>query len=372
MINFTLLKIPRPKLSFEKDKPIALYGAGNLGKEFCQFLKKEGYNNIFFIDKKIKQLTTCENISIYPPEYPIEKTTPIIITIFNRDVNINQIVKELEVIGFVNVFTILDISSLFKKKFFTSRFWITAREYYNGKEAEINNCFHLFKDIKSKNIYKSIIESRLSADFQFMPKKETNQYFPNDIPKWNEPINLIDCGAYDGDTIYDIINYNYKYKYKFESIICFEPDSINFTRLKKNSFGFSNSLPNTRLMILPLGLWSDSKKIFFSCNEGESSHVVLNSDSKDYIQCIALDEIFINHSTSLIKMDIEGAEIEAINGSQKLIKKYKPGLAISVYHRADHLWEIPKLINDLDQNYDFYLRCHGFNGLETILYALPK
>ena len=69
-------------------------------------------------------------------------------------------------------------------------------------------------------------------------------------------------------------------------------------------------------------------------------------------------------------MDIEGAEIEAINGARQIISKHKPDLAISVYHKIEHLWEIPLLLNTLDNNYKFYLRSHEHFNQETILYAV--
>ncbi len=71
-------------------------------------------------------------------------------------------------------------------------------------------------------------------------------------------------------------------------------------------------------------------------------------------------------------MDIEGSEYEALLGLKNKIKKYKPKLAISVYHNNDHLWQIPKLIYELNPDYKFYLRYYGGPILPTeyILYAI--
>ena len=69
-------------------------------------------------------------------------------------------------------------------------------------------------------------------------------------------------------------------------------------------------------------------------------------------------------------MDIEGAEIEAIKGARNTISKHKPDLAISVYHKIEHLWEIPLLIKSLKSNYKFYLRSHEHFNQETVLYAV--
>jgi len=74
-------------------------------------------------------------------------------------------------------------------------------------------------------------------------------------------------------------------------------------------------------------------------------------------------------SIDFIKMDIEGSEVKALKGAEKTIKKYKPKLAISIYHKWDDLREIPNLINNFRDDYLFYLDCTtGFGG-EAVLYC---
>ena len=45
-------------------------------------------------------------------------------------------------------------------------------------------------------------------------------------------------------------------------------------------------------------------------------------------------------------MDIEGAELDALNGAKATIRKHLPKLAVCLYHVQEHLWEIPLKIND--------------------------
>ena len=91
------------------------------------------------------------------------------------------------------------------------------------------------------------------------------------------------------------------------------------------------------------------------------------------IQCIALDEALPDFAPTLVKMDIEGAEDAALLGMQKTITKYRPALAISAYHTAAHLWELPLLIEKIaESNYQYYLRTHAYNSFDTVLYAIPK
>lgn len=74
-----------------------------------------------------------------------------------------------------------------------------------------------------------------------------------------------------------------------------------------------------------------------------------------------------------IKMDIEGAELEALKGSKRIISEYTPYLAICIYHNVTHFWEIPLLIKEYSANYDFYVGHHSdFDVNETVLYAIPR
>ena len=72
----------------------------------------------------------------------------------------------------------------------------------------------------------------------------------------------------------------------------------------------------------------------------------------------------------LIKMDIEGAELQALIGAEKTIKKYKPVLVISLYHKLEHIWQIPEFINNLDLNYRFYIDHFTISLTETMLFAV--
>ncbi len=72
-----------------------------------------------------------------------------------------------------------------------------------------------------------------------------------------------------------------------------------------------------------------------------------------------------------LKMDIEGSELLALEGAAKSIRHFHPKLAICVYHKPNHLFEVPLMIKAINPNYRFYLHCNGINGCETVLYGLP-
>ncbi len=69
-------------------------------------------------------------------------------------------------------------------------------------------------------------------------------------------------------------------------------------------------------------------------------------------------------------MDIEGFEKRALIGAKKIITEQEPALGISIYHKREDIWEIPKLILDLNSEYKFFLRHYSLGVIDTVLYAV--
>lgn len=72
----------------------------------------------------------------------------------------------------------------------------------------------------------------------------------------------------------------------------------------------------------------------------------------------------------MIKMDIEGSELRALEGAKQLIQKYKPRLAICIYHRPEDVTDILQYIRTLVPEYKLYIRHHAINQCETVVYAV--
>lgn len=73
-----------------------------------------------------------------------------------------------------------------------------------------------------------------------------------------------------------------------------------------------------------------------------------------------------------IKMDIEGAELAALKGGLKTIKKYRPQLAISIYHSNEDFINIPLFLSENLEEYIFSIGHYTPRITETVLYAIPK
>ena len=90
------------------------------------------------------------------------------------------------------------------------------------------------------------------------------------------------------------------------------------------------------------------------------------------VECVALDELLSDPEPTLVKMDIEGAEPDALRGARRLIGGGKTAFGACVYHAQDHLWSIPLLIHDMNPELRHYLRPYMPEGWDLICYAIPQ
>lgn len=173
---------------------------------------------------------------------------------------------------------------------------------------------------------------------------------------------FVDGGCYDGENSRSFIKWAGNAD---KTIYAFEPDEDNFKCCKKV---LEKSAGNkVTYELIPKGLWSCNKILNFCAASNEGSRFA--EDGEVHIPVTSLDSA-IHGEVTFIKMDVEGAEYEALKGAKELIGKYRPKLAISVYHKVEDIWELPQLILSLCSDYTFYLRHYSLSSEETVLYAV--
>lgn len=228
--------------------------------------------------------------------------------------------------------------------------------------------YKTLSDYKSKKLLYGILNNWYSYDFNTIkPCLGTpyNHYFDLDIIPYCKDEVLVDLGAYTGDTIIDYINTYGKDSYR--KIYCYDITCDTFAKLKDNLSKYENIEYKKKAV-------SDKiEELYLDENTSSSSANKVNDKGNIKLDVTTLD-VDIKEEISMIKMDIEGSEEKALLGSINHIKNDYPKLLISVYHDNDHLWKIPKLISEINDSYDFYLRCYGNNiyPTEIVLFAIPK
>jgi FkbM family methyltransferase len=250
------------------------------------------------------------------------------------------------------------------------RFWLTDRRNLESHHADIEAAAGIWADDDSRALYRSLIALRRSGEYgeRLSPRAGENQYFPSDVPGWlhRGPLRFVDCGAYQGDTL-ELMLASQRHA---DATAHFEPDIRNFAALARLVRARRGDLRGSAVL-WPCAVGDRSAAVAFDEGGDEASRV--SADGGASVTAVALDDVLVGWAPTFIKMDIEGSEIEALHGARQVIAESRPSLAVCVYHRPDHLWRIPLLLSSWDEldGYQYYLRAHGFNGFDIVLYASP-
>lgn len=332
---------------------VILFGASNYGRIVYTQLKSMDIIVEAFVDNDINKVgNIIEGVKVISVEELTQedKEKRIMIT----STYFSPIYEQLISLGFKNIMhRNLDLE---KKLFYDKK--IIEMNMKNIEEV-----YNILADDKSKEIMMGLINHRLTNDFSSIIY-EGDQYFVEDIIKLSEEEVFIDGGAYIGDTIQQFIMKNTS---KFEKIYAFEPDSKNIDGL--NKFVYENKI-NSKVIIEEAGLYNKTGVMKFDFVSETGSYI--SEKGTETIRTEKIDDYFKDIPVTFIKMDIEGAEKEALCGGEETIKRNKPKLAICIYHEPSDLWEIPLLIKKIMPEYNIYIRHHRNDLYETVCYAVMK
>jgi len=191
--------------------------------------------------------------------------------------------------------------------------------------------------------------------------EDPGQYFAPKFMRYGDREILIDAGCCDLNSCRQFK----KYCKHVKKIYAFEPDpkcyQVCLERKTREAF--------SEVELLPYGVWSKQTALSFEATSDGISHIC--EEGKTRIRAVSIDET-INSADkiTMIKMDIEGSELEALKGAKKTILRDKPKLAICIYHKPEDMIEIPLYIKRLVPEYRLYVRHHSNSASETVLYAV--
>ncbi len=405
---------------------IIAYGHGQGFVTFNEFvIKKCGLSVDTIIDEKFSEPSVWQGI----------KTTNL------NSIDCSHVFGSIVIITVGNKFAQEKIKIALKKKGFTRiilafdiyeyhlshtevEVIYAGNDYYCEYQKEIQQVYGFLRDAESKQVFRDLLNlyvSRQIKPIKCRPIKE--QYLSDDIPfKWGYT-DLVNCGAFDGDTIKNISDR----VGRLNSVVCLEPDLLNFSKLTDYLSQNKDKIA-TDIIALPLGVGASTQYVRFAqagtnssvlstrplphtltplntrtyihtsnYKEGQDSAESMSQNSAvnqpklakkqlgsdldspsaeniafNQILSARVDEILISRSISFINMDVEGAEVDGLKGLRRVITTKKPDLGISIYHHPAHLWIIPLLIYSFSSDYVFYLRNYTGYPAETVLYACLK
>ena len=326
----------------KEKRPIVVYGMGNGADKLFRRFEKYGISvaQVFASDGFVRGHSfrgyKVKSFSEIKEEY----SDFVIVLSFAS--NRKEVIDMLRAIDSEHEMYIPDMPVADEKEYFD-------REFYNTNYENIKRVYDMLGDELSKTIYSAVLHYRLFGKMSYLmngysEKDEMYSLFRGDNVK-----NVIDAGAYNGDTAREAI----QYFPCLEKIYAIEPDSRNFKKLLK----FSEESA-TEIIPINAAVWSSCANGIFM-DSGNRNSSISSTASHQYnemeTKLITVDSLGVKN-VDYIKYDVEGSEFEALAGSSETIKSSQPVLLVSLYHRSRDVFSLPEYVAEQFPSYRLYIR----------------
>jgi len=352
---------------------LVIYGAGNLGRLVASGLRAHGIEPVAFADGSPTLWgSRIEGVPVLSPSDAAARygtSAAFIVSIYSpgADRRYTCIRKILQDLGCRWVLSFLPFFWKHSAEFLPYFKWDLPHRLYQAAD-KVREVYSLWGDDASRREYVGQVAWLLSTmDFDGLPMPDDGPtYLPTDVFSLTGQEHFVDCGAFDGDTIRTFLECDVA---THGAITALEPDPGNFQRLQL----YVDALPaemSQRIQIHPFAVGARREVLHFEAL-GSLTSSISNTGSIE-VECVPLDELLAGAHPTYIKMDIEGAEPAALEGGRATIERATPALAICVYHRQEHLWELPLLMRAFSNDYRFFLRRYVDEFGDLVCYAAPS
>lgn len=221
-------------------------------------------------------------------------------------------------------------------------------DFIRENEEQFDRAYELLADEKSKSDFVDILNFKISGkiEYLFSCQSEKSKLYETVFPL-TENETIVDLGAYDGDTIREFLSVT---NGKYRKIYALEPDEKNFRKLCAKTEALEN------IERYNFGAWDKEETLYFQKKAGRNSR---QDESGIPVSFNSVDNL-ISDDVTFIKMDIEGAELRAIEGARKTVERCRPKLYICAYHRNEDAFALPLKINEICKDYKIYYRHHPY------------
>jgi FkbM family methyltransferase len=353
------------------DKPLLLYGAGNLGVMAREFFDRLGIPFLYVVDSnpgKYAGSKAWNDVSILSPDdVSKEHRAGCLLAICIATCPYLSIADHLQTQGWQDVVPFYDIAEAYKDRHPLSNGWFSGALDGDDREGLKYALMHWSDDISRAHHLQFIAwhKQRTEWTFHDAPVTTDDRFFiPPVLSSFREGEVFVDGGAHHGEVslrFMEIVHH------KFAKVYAIEPDKHNIDVLRSNLSSDTGS-PEGNIQIHECALGKRTMRSLFYHGLGYTSQ--FSSLARDWAPVKALDEMDI--PASVIKFHLEGWEYDALLGSMNTLKTHRPTLAVTIYHNRDGLWKIPGLLMNNLQDYIYLLRLHSWVGTGCVVYAIPR
>ena len=220
--------------------------------------------------------------------------------------------------------------------------------FFDRHENDIQRALSCWADAASRRVYENIIRFKLSGELHYLTAvfSEKDEVF-REILRLHDHESYLDLGAYRGDTIDEFLHYT---NGQYERITALEPDPKNYRKLREHTAALR------ACQCFRMGVWNINTDLAFAGSEGRGSS--LQGNGKRLVPVTTIDTLFARRPLTYLKIDVEGAEEQALSGGQHVLRRDKPRLNLALYHRSEDLFKLPLLLKQINPDYRLYLRQH--------------
>ncbi len=358
----------RPK---KVDKPLVLYGAGELGYMAKEYFTKIGIAIEYVIDIRAdywRRDKKWDNTKIlFPHDIPIKQKKTHLLAVCIATIPFTPLSDNLYEEGWNHVVPFYDIAEAYCKLHPLSNGWF-AKRFDTIDIAKISEVLKLWGDSTSRAHHLQFIAWRLLRKewiFQNAEVNNQNRFFiPEIIKALSDNDYFADVGAHHGNVTSRFIEIKDK---NFEMIYMIEPDTINLNVIKSNMINVRNEIKN-KIEILPYAVGNKKEKKQFYEGLGYVSQ--LSDIGNRKVEVTTIDDMKI--SPSYMKLHLEGGELNALKGAKDTISSYRPIIAVTSYHNDDGIYKLPYWIMKNLNEYSCIMRLHSWCGTGSVIYAFPN
>jgi FkbM family methyltransferase len=335
---------------FRKDVPKFVFGCNSFAESIASAVEVDGFIDDF----------TDSKMFFGKPVFKAHEVRPdslIVSSVLGKPFLAEKRIKSLG-LDYLDYFAFLKYSGLNVKQI---DFWAGFDQDIADNFEHYDRIYQRLADEESKNVYQRLLNFKMTHDLAYMrgfADREKFQYFEDFLCLKSQDESFVDIGGYGGETTVEFV----KKCPQYFRVHFFEPGNKNMLRAKNLLRNFRN------IYYHECGLSNLRGTVRF---QQDNSRSRVSDAGDEVIEVKTLDSI-IDEPVTFIKIDIEGAERLALEGSQKVITKYHPRLAIAVYHRSEDFWDLPELVLSFRDDYSLYLRHYTEGISETVMYFVPQ
>ena len=362
------------------DRDLLVFGAGSFARLTAKFLQERGHVVHAFLTSREPMEAAIDGIpvvSLSRMSDHLRRIKSIICGVFNRDHPYQSIQDVLADHGFGPIIWPWEFYPDLHEEF-DWRYWLDPKPLRPEdwrQDHSYQTVLAALHDDESRVTMDRLIRFRSGSDLEFSSFRSMDEQYFNEMTlghlPLNRPVSYLDLGAYRGDSLERLCSLQ-----RVGDAVLVEPDRDNFGHLVAKLEHLCGDQSALRPLALPLAA-GDTHSIVSLSGQGESVSSIPAAFSElppsSSVTMIPMDHLMPAGLFDLIKVDVEGGDLAAINGMRSIIQRSNAAIAVSIYHRPRDLTDIPLVLMSIlrDRPYSFYVRQHMFNSFDSVFYAVP-